>query len=81
MRKSNTLQTVADHIVVAVRTAVVQADSTQDEFVTRFDWRQDSIAFWDNRAVMHRAANDYPKERRLMHRITLKGVPLRGVSG
>ena len=55
--------------------------STRDEFVTRFDWRKDSIAFWDNRAVMHRAANDYPRERRLMHRITLKGGPLRGVTG
>ena len=55
--------------------------STRDEFVTRFDWREDSIAFWDNRAVMHRAANDYPRERRLMHRITLKGGPLRGVTG
>ena len=55
------------------------AHATRDEFVIRFDWEQDSIAFWDNRAVMHRALNDYPTERRLMHRITLKGCPLHGV--
>ena len=36
----------------------------------------DSIAFWDNRATWHLAINDYHGERRLMHRITLDGVPL-----
>ena len=46
------------------------------EFVNRFNWREGSIAFWDNRATWHRAENDYPTERRLMHRITLKGGPL-----
>lgn len=46
------------------------------EFVCRFRWREGSMAFWDNRATWHYAANDYPGERRLMHRITLEGVPL-----
>ncbi|MYB35513.1 MAG: TauD/TfdA family dioxygenase [Gammaproteobacteria bacterium] len=53
--------------------------STQDEFVTRFHWSPGTIAFWDNRAVMHKAINDYPNERRLMHRITLAGCALQGV--
>ncbi len=55
------------------------AHATREEFVIQFGWRRDSIAFWDNRAVMHRANNDYPTERRLMHRITLKGCALHGV--
>jgi len=46
------------------------------EFQYRFQWREGSIAFWDNRATWHYAANDYQGERRLMHRITLEGVPL-----
>jgi len=46
------------------------------EFQTRFKWEEGSIAFWDNRATWHYALNDYQSERRLMHRITLEGVPL-----
>jgi taurine dioxygenase len=46
------------------------------EFTTRFQWREGSIAFWDNLATWHYALNDYPGQRRLMHRITLEGVPL-----
>ena len=46
------------------------------EFQCRFQWREGSIAFWDNRATWHYAANDYQGERRLMHRITLEGGPL-----
>jgi alpha-ketoglutarate-dependent taurine dioxygenase len=46
------------------------------EFQTRFRWQEGSIAFWDNRATWHYAVNDYTGERRLMHRITLNGVPL-----
>ncbi|MBX9701716.1 MAG: TauD/TfdA family dioxygenase, partial [Acetobacteraceae bacterium] len=46
------------------------------EFQTRFEWQPGSIAFWDNRATWHYAANDYQGERRLMHRITLEGEAL-----
>ncbi len=52
--------------------------STQDQFVMRFRWSPGTIAFWDNRAVMHKAINDYPNERRLMHRVTLAGCILQG---
>lgn len=46
------------------------------DFQTRFQWREGSIAFWDNRATWHYAVNDYQGERRLLHRITLEGVRL-----
>ena len=52
------------------------AHAAQPQFQTRFQWREGSIAFWDNRATWHLAINDYHGERRLMHRITLDGVPL-----
>jgi len=43
----------------------------RDEFIARFDWEPGSVALWDNRAVWHFAKNDYPGERRVMHRITI----------
>lgn len=42
----------------------------------RFQWQAGSLAFWDNRATWHWAVNDYHGHRRLMHRITLEGVPI-----
>ena len=50
--------------------------ATRKEHVQRFQWQPGSIAFWDNRAVWHRAENDYPDQIRLMHRITLRGGPI-----
>jgi taurine dioxygenase len=50
--------------------------AARPEFQTRFKWAAGSIAFWDNRATWHYALNDYQGERRLMHRITLDGVPV-----
>lgn len=46
------------------------------EFSHRFKWEPGSVAFWDNRATWHMALNDYAGQRRLMHRITVEGVPL-----
>ena len=52
------------------------AHARRPDFQTRFQWAEGSIAFWDNRATWHYAVNDYQGERRLMHRITVEGVPL-----
>ncbi len=48
----------------------------QPDFTCAFDWQPGSVAIWDNRLTWHYANNDYDGERRLMHRITLKGTEL-----
>ena len=50
--------------------------ASRPEHTCRFRWRQGSLAFWDNRSTWHYALNDYPGQRRLMHRITVEGAPL-----
>ena len=52
------------------------AQAARPEFQYRFQWQKGSMAFWDNRATWHMALNDYHGHRRLMHRITVAGVPL-----
>ena len=34
------------------------------EFMCRFNWRANSVAFWDNRCAQHRAIFDYHPHRR-----------------
>jgi len=43
------------------------------QFVVRYHWKPDTLAFWDNRATMHFGIFDYEGERRVMHRVTLRG--------
>ena len=49
---------------------------TNPHFTTRLSWQKGMITMWDNRATWHCALNDYPGQRRLLHRITIEGVPL-----
>jgi len=43
------------------------------EFHCRFRWRENSIAFWDNRCAQHHALWDYYPKRRHGYRVTVKG--------
>lgn len=43
------------------------------EFQVRHHWREGDLAVWDNRITQHYAVADYG-ERRVMHRITIKGT-------
>jgi taurine dioxygenase len=42
-------------------------------FQCRFRWQQDSVAFWDNRCVQHRALWDYWPHTRSGFRVTVAG--------
>ncbi|HIM50841.1 MAG TPA: taurine dioxygenase [Acidobacteria bacterium] len=43
------------------------------EFQCRFRWRQNSVAFWDNRCTQHHAIWDYYPQTRHGYRVTIKG--------
>lgn len=45
----------------------------QPEYQCRFHWTNDSIAFWDNRAVQHYACSDYWPDVRIMERASVIG--------
>ncbi|MGB7180732.1 MAG: TauD/TfdA family dioxygenase [Burkholderiaceae bacterium] len=50
---------------------------TREEITCRFKWQAGDLALWDNRCCLHYPVNDYHGQRRLLHRITLKGdVPV-----
>ena len=43
------------------------------EFSCRFRWKVGAVAFWDNRATLHYALDDYGDAIRVAHRVTLRG--------
>lgn len=54
-------------------------EATRPEYTVRFRWEPGSVAFWDNRAVIHLAPGDLvtPEHPRIMHRVMLAGeVPV-----
>ena len=46
------------------------------EFQTRYVWKRNAIALWDNRSTQHFALWDYWPEERLGHRVTILGDKL-----
>ena len=53
--------------------AFLFAQAGRPEFIIRWQWQVDDLAFWDNRITQHYAVADYLPERRIMHRATVNG--------
>ena len=53
--------------------AMLFAHVQQPEFLVRWRWKENAIAFWDNRVTQHYAVNDYLPHRRIMNRATVLG--------
>ena len=49
------------------------AHATRPEFIVRWRWQANDIAFWDNRVTQHYAVDDYRPQRRVMQRATILG--------
>ena len=58
LESSELLEFLCDHI-------------KKDKYQCRFSWEINSIAFWDNRSVIHKPDNDYWPQLRRMERITI----------
>lgn len=54
--------------------------STDVRFTYRHRWRNGDVAIWDNRSTQHLAVNDYPGQRRELHRTTVAGTRPVGVT-
>ena len=56
---------------------LLQNRVTRLENTVRWNWRQDDVAIWDNRATQHYATNDYGDQHRVVRRVTVAGdVPV-----
>lgn len=53
--------------------ALLFAHLQKPEFMVRWSWQKDDVAFWDNRCTLHYAVDDYRPQHRIMHRATLIG--------
>ena len=52
----------------------LQTFATQKLFTYKHEWAPGDLVVWDNRSSMHRATSyNEQKDRRLMHRVTVKG--------
>jgi taurine dioxygenase len=53
------------------------AHITKPEHIVRHRWSVGDVVMWDNRSTVHYANRDYGDQRRVMHRLTLRGdVPV-----
>jgi len=49
------------------------AHSIKPEFSVRRRWSEGDVGIWDNRCTLHYAVNDYGKQARRIHRVTILG--------
>ncbi|MBJ8345115.1 TauD/TfdA family dioxygenase [Antrihabitans sp. YC2-6] len=52
---------------------LLYAHLTKPEHIVRHRWQLGDLVLWDNRSTAHYANRDYGTQRRVMHRITLRG--------
>ena len=45
----------------------------EPRFTYRFKWQPGTLAIWDNRCLLHCPLDDYAGQRRVMHRVSIKG--------
>jgi taurine dioxygenase len=57
------------------------AHITKPEHIVRHRWSVGDVVMWDNRSTVHYANRDYGNQRRVMHRITLRGDQPVGPTG
>jgi alpha-ketoglutarate-dependent taurine dioxygenase len=60
---------------------LLQNRVTRLENTVRWQWQQDDVAIWDNRATQHFAINDYGDQPRLVRRVTVHGETAVSVDG
>lgn len=60
---------------------LLQDRVTRLENTVRWNWRQDDVAIWDNRATQHYAINDYGTQPRVVRRVTIEGEQAVSVDG
>ncbi|MDD2926496.1 taurine dioxygenase [Rhodoferax sp.] len=53
--------------------AYLRSHVAKPEFTVRWRWKENDLAFWDNRLTQHYATVDYLPHRRIMHRATILG--------
>jgi alpha-ketoglutarate-dependent sulfate ester dioxygenase len=56
--------------------AIILDKYRKSENQVRFHWKPGSIAFWDNRAAVHRAVHDYGDYPRKLERVLIDDEPL-----
>ena len=60
---------------------LLQNRVTRLENTVRWQWQQDDVAIWDNRATQHFAINDYGRQPRVVRRVTVHGEPAVAIDG
>lgn len=60
---------------------LLQSRVTRLDNTVRWQWRQDDVAMWDNRATQHYAVNDYGDQPRVVRRVTVQGGPAISIQG